>query len=92
MTIPDPVALSQALIRCPSVTPADDGALAVLEAALKPLGFACHRLRFEEAGTAPVDNLYARIGTQGRISASPGTPMWCRRAMRNCGVTIRSAR
>ncbi len=65
MTIPDPVALSQALIRCPSVTPADGGALAVLEAVLKPLGFACHRLRFEEAGTAPVDNLYARIGTQG---------------------------
>ncbi|MGZ5930738.1 MAG: succinyl-diaminopimelate desuccinylase [Rhizomicrobium sp.] len=65
MTIPDPVALSQALIRCPSVTPSDAGALAVLEAALKPLGFACHRLRFEEAGTAPVDNLYARIGAQG---------------------------
>ncbi|MGZ5987624.1 MAG: succinyl-diaminopimelate desuccinylase [Rhizomicrobium sp.] len=65
MTIPDPVALSQSLIRCPSVTPSDAGALAVLEAALKPLGFACHRLRFEEAGTAPVDNLYARIGAQG---------------------------
>ena len=34
-------------------------------AALKPLGFTCHRLRFEEDGTAPVENLYARIGTQG---------------------------
>ena len=65
MTLPDPVALSQALIRCPSVTPADAGAIAVLEAALKPLGFACHRLRFEDAGTAPIENLYARIGTQG---------------------------
>ena len=65
MTIPDPVTLSQALIRCPSVTPQDAGALAVLEAALTQLGFACHRLRFEEAGTAPVENLYARIGTQG---------------------------
>ncbi len=65
----DPIALAQALIRCPSVTPADAGALAVLEAALTPLGFICHRLRFEEAGTAPVENLYARIGT--------GAPHFC---------------
>lgn len=57
---PDPVPLAQALIRCRSVTPADDGALAVLEAALAPLGFACHRLRFGE-----VENLYARRGTGG---------------------------
>jgi succinyl-diaminopimelate desuccinylase len=59
----DAVALTQALIRCPSVTPADAGALAVLEAVLTPLGFACHRLRFEQAGTAPIENLYARLGT-----------------------------
>jgi succinyl-diaminopimelate desuccinylase len=59
----DPVDLARALIRCPSVTPRDDGALDALEAALKPLGFICHRLRFEAEGTAPVDNLYARIGT-----------------------------
>ncbi len=59
----DAVALTQALIRCPSVTPADAGALAVLEAALKPLGFVCHRLRFEQDGTPPIDNLYARLGT-----------------------------
>ena len=65
MTLPDPVALSQALIRCPSVTPADGGAIGVLEGVLKALGFTCHRLRFEEAGTAPIENLYARIGTQG---------------------------
>src|SRR5438552_13684489 len=65
MSSPDPIALSQALIRCPSVTPADGGALAALEAALKPLGFDCRRLRFEEGGTAPIENLYARIGTQG---------------------------
>ena len=62
MTI-DPVALSQALIRCPSVTPTDGGALAALEAALKPLGFACHRLKFEDPTSPPVDNLYARLGT-----------------------------
>ena len=65
----DPVALSQALIRCPSVTPADAGALAVLEAALKPLGFTCHRLRFEDANSPPVENLYARLGT--------GSPHFC---------------
>jgi succinyl-diaminopimelate desuccinylase len=65
MTIADPVALAQALIRCPSVTPADAGALDVLADTLRPLGFACHRLRFAEPGTAAVENLYARIGTQG---------------------------
>jgi succinyl-diaminopimelate desuccinylase len=58
----DPVALSQELIRCASVTPADAGALAILERELTRMGFSCHRLRFEEAGTAPVENLYARIG------------------------------
>jgi succinyl-diaminopimelate desuccinylase len=52
--VPDPVPLAQALIRCRSVTPADDGALGVLEAALAPLGFACERLRFGE-----VENLFA---------------------------------
>ena len=61
----DPInalALAQDLIRCPSVTPADAGALGVLAAALTGLGFTCHRLRFEEAGTPAVDNLYARLG------------------------------
>ena len=57
-----PLALACALIRCPSVTPTDAGALDVLEAALAALGFTCHRLPFEEPGTAPVDNLYARRG------------------------------
>lgn len=59
----DPVSLAQALIRCPSVTPADEGALDVLARALEGIGFICERLRFEEEGTPPVDNLYARIGT-----------------------------
>lgn len=65
----DPVSLAQALIRCPSVTPEDRGALATLESALQPLGFSCHRLRFEDANTAPVDNLYARLGS--------GAPHFC---------------
>jgi len=65
----DPVELAAAMIRCPSVTPADEGALGVLQAALEGLGFTCHRLPFSEAGTADVDNLYARIGE--------GSPNFC---------------
>ena len=63
--VTDPISLSQALIRCPSVTPDDAGALSVLEGAVKPLGFVCHRLRFEVPGTPAVENLYARLGTKG---------------------------
>jgi succinyl-diaminopimelate desuccinylase len=58
----DPVALTAALIRCPSVTPEEGGALSLLEAALKPSGFECHRLMMAEPGTPDVDNLYARLG------------------------------
>lgn len=58
----DPVALTQALIRCPSVTPDEGGALTLLEAALKPAGFDCHRLMMTTPGTPDVDNLYARLG------------------------------
>jgi succinyl-diaminopimelate desuccinylase len=58
----DPVALTQALIRCPSVTPNEGGALTLLESVLKPAGFACHRMTMTEAGTPDVENLYARHG------------------------------
>jgi succinyl-diaminopimelate desuccinylase len=58
----EPLPLAQALIRCPSVTPADAGALDVLQAALESLGFRCHRHVFTEPGTPDVDNLYARLG------------------------------
>ncbi|HEY4265695.1 MAG TPA: M20/M25/M40 family metallo-hydrolase, partial [Micropepsaceae bacterium] len=58
----DPVSLAQALIRCPSVTPEDSGALGVLESALKPLGFTCRRLRFEMPDSPAIENLYARLG------------------------------
>ncbi len=61
----DPVALAQALIRCPSVTPVEGGALDLLERELSALGFQCHRLTFSEEGTADVENLYARLGTTG---------------------------
>lgn len=59
---PDPVALTQALVRCPSVTPEDAGALDTLSDALVALGFTCTRLPFAQAGTAPIDNLFARVG------------------------------
>jgi succinyl-diaminopimelate desuccinylase len=60
----DPIAIARDLVRCPSVTPAEGGALAYLEAALKGAGFVVHRVVFTEPGTAPVENLYARIGSQ----------------------------
>ncbi len=61
----DTIALAQALIRCPSVTPIEGGALTLLEDVLRPAGFTCHRLVMTEPGTPDVDNLYARIGTGG---------------------------
>jgi succinyl-diaminopimelate desuccinylase len=62
----DPVALAADLIRAPSVTPADEGAILHLAAALEGLGFTCHTVEFTEPGTDPVLNLYARIGKGGR--------------------------
>jgi succinyl-diaminopimelate desuccinylase len=61
----DALSIARDLIRCPSVTPADAGALGVLETALNAAGFICHRVTFSEPGIADVDNLYARIGTDG---------------------------
>jgi len=60
----DPVSLAQALIRCPSVTPEEGGALALLERVLMPAGFAVHRFTSRSPGTPDVENLYARFGTQ----------------------------
>jgi succinyl-diaminopimelate desuccinylase len=63
MTSPaDPVAIARDLLRCPSVTPTEGGALSFLEATLKGAGFTVHRMTFSERGTADVENLYARIG------------------------------
>ncbi len=54
----DAVALTQALIRRPSVTPADAGAMDIVERTLIDLGFVCRRMKFGE-----IENLYARWGT-----------------------------
>jgi succinyl-diaminopimelate desuccinylase len=58
----DPVAIARDLIRCRSVTPADGGALGILQGLLAQAGFAVHRVVFDEPGTAPIENLFARIG------------------------------
>jgi succinyl-diaminopimelate desuccinylase len=58
----DPVAIARDLIRCRSVTPEDGGALSYLQQILAQAGFTVHRATFAEPGTAPIDNLYARIG------------------------------
>lgn len=65
MTATNPVANLQTLIRCPSVTPAEGGALSALDAMLSPLGFKVDRVMATEAGTPDVENLYARIGNDG---------------------------
>ncbi|MGV2101412.1 succinyl-diaminopimelate desuccinylase [Rhizobium sp. 21-4511-3d] len=65
MTATDPVANLQTLIRCPSVTPAEGGALSALGAMLSPLGFKVDKVMATEPGTPDVENLYARIGNDG---------------------------
>jgi succinyl-diaminopimelate desuccinylase len=56
-TLTDPLPLAQALMRCPSVTPFEAGAMDVAEQALIGLGFRTRRMKF-----GAVDNLYARLG------------------------------
>src|SRR3984957_5186937 len=58
----DALSITRDLVRCPSITPADAGALGVLETLLKAAGFETHRITFSEPGTADIDNLYARMG------------------------------
>lgn len=62
----DPVALTEALIACPSVTPATGSVFDCLQAELEPLGFAVHRALSGEAPEGPVENLFAiRKGPEG---------------------------
>jgi succinyl-diaminopimelate desuccinylase len=58
----DPVTIARDLVRCRSVTPAEGGALGLIERLLGGAGFAVTRMTFAEPGTAPVENLYARLG------------------------------
>jgi len=68
MSAIDPGILAAELIRRPSVTPKDEGALEIVARTLEGLGFTCHRLIFDEPGPTgdkadPIANLYARRGT-----------------------------
>ena len=72
ITTADPTALARDLVRCPSVTPAEGGALGLIEGVLKEAGFEVHRVTFAEPGTAPVENLYARIGERSPHLAFAG--------------------
>ena len=58
----DAIALTQALVRCPSVTPEEGGALDLLQSVLDAAGFVTQRKIFQAEGTPDVDNLYARYG------------------------------
>lgn len=64
---PDPIALAAALVRCPSVTPEEAGALSLLAETLTPFGFTLERV---DRGGVP--NLYARIGAGAPVFAFNG--------------------
>ena len=83
MTI-DPVALAAELIACPSITPASGAVFDVLDRALTPLGFTCHRWVMGEAPDGPTENMVAIRGEGSGISTS------CRPAMG--GALIHSPR
>ena len=57
--------LSKELIRFPSVTPKDAGAIKFLSKKLKKLGFTCKILEFKDKKSKPIKNLYARLGKKG---------------------------
>ena len=65
MQITDPADILATLIRCPSVTPSEGGALTALESMLKPLGFAVERPVFSDEGMPDIENLYARLSGNG---------------------------
>jgi len=65
------IQLAQKLVRCPSVTPAEGGALDLLQDELDKLGFECTRLPFG-SGEKRIDNLFARRGTDGPHFAFAG--------------------
>ncbi|CBI75736.1 succinyl-diaminopimelate desuccinylase [Bartonella clarridgeiae 73] len=65
LVLTDPVQLLQALIRCPSVTPHEAGVLSTLEHFLRKMGFCVERPVFVDKNTEDVENLYAKIGSEG---------------------------
>ena len=79
----DPIALAKALINCPSVTPASGEVFDVLEAALTPLGFTCHRWVMGEPPDGPTENMVAirgggspHFGFAGHLDVVPPGEGW----------------
>ena len=79
----DPIALAQQLINCPSVTPASGQVFDILEGALKPLGFTCHRWVIGEAPDGPTENMVAirgeggpHFGFAGHLDVVPAGEGW----------------
>ena len=79
----DPIALAQALIKCPSVTPARGEVFDVLENALKPLGFTIHRWTLGEPPDGPTENMVAmrgegspHFGFAGHLDVVPAGENW----------------
>ena len=86
-----PLSLAQSLLRCPSVTPEEGGALAFIASCVERSGFRgppSGFLRARHAGRGESSMPASVAGSP--ICSSPGTPTWCRRAMSNDGGTTRS--
>jgi succinyl-diaminopimelate desuccinylase len=81
-TVPDVAALAEALIACPSVTPAEGLVFDCLERQLVPHGFQIHRFTAGIAPDGPVENLFA----VRRARAGPA-----RRSLRSAGATSSTA-
>ena len=84
-----PLDIARALIRCPSVTPAEGGALSCLEKLLGAAGFETFRVTFSDKDTPDVENLFARIahlahgsaqahGVDGQLQQVAFTAFCCR--------------
>jgi succinyl-diaminopimelate desuccinylase len=79
----DPIALAQELINCPSVTPARGEVFDVLQSALEPLGFTCHRWVMGEPPDGPTENMVAirgdgspHFGFAGHLDVVPAGEGW----------------
>ena len=68
----NPITLTQALVKCQSITPNDDGALLVVQDHLSSMGFDCSPLLFSGNGSYEVKNLFATIGSDGPHLAFAG--------------------
>jgi len=66
------IKLTQALVKCKSITPIDDGAIEIVQNHLNSIGFDCTPLSFSDPDSYNVKNLFASIGSSGRHLAFAG--------------------